>query len=82
MGWLLINELNALEIPKHFMHGALDYLPADPRNVKILADSLNNADLEIIPRAGHMFFNKQIWRIILENFTRKVSNDKKDGIKY
>jgi pimeloyl-ACP methyl ester carboxylesterase len=66
-------ELNGLDIKKHFIYGEVDYLASNLENIKILAKSLNNADLEIIPNAGHMFFNKKIWEIILDIFKEKLA---------
>ena len=60
----IFEEINNLNIKKHFIYGEMDYLASNLENIKILVKSLNNADLKIIPNAGHMFFNKNIWKII------------------
>lgn len=65
-------QLNNLNINKHFIYGEIDYLPANPNNIKTLVESLNKADLTIIKGAGHMFFNKEIWEIIFNKFKEYV----------
>lgn len=71
----LYGDLARLQAPIRFIHGERDYLPSDPANVKILADSLPNADFTLLPRAGHMFFDRGLWMQIAGIFLDK-SNDK------
>ena len=69
----IFTELNKLDIEKHFIYGEIDYLPTNPDNIKILVKSLHNADLTIIKNAGHMFFNKEIWNIILNVIIKYIA---------
>ena len=64
----IYTELNNLQIPKHFIYGELDYLASNLQNIKTLVNSLNNADLNILHNAGHLFFNKDLWNSIFNTF--------------
>ncbi|MCL1813325.1 MAG: alpha/beta fold hydrolase [Treponema sp.] len=65
-------ELNNLNKKIHFIYGEIDYLPSNLESIKVLVKSLKNADLEIIPNGGHMFFNKNIWEDIIRIFKEKL----------
>jgi pimeloyl-ACP methyl ester carboxylesterase len=67
----IYNELNALPINIHFIYGEADYLAANLASIKILVNSLQNADLEILCGAGHLFFNCNLWEKILKIFEKK-----------
>lgn len=62
----ILPELKSLNCPILFMHGEKDYLPANPENTLILANSLPYAKAVLIKGGGHMFFNKELWRFIYE----------------
>ncbi len=57
-------ELSHLNKPLLYIHGEKDYLPGNPENTKILAQSLKNADVFMIRGGGHMLFNKELWGIL------------------
>ena len=59
-------ELQRSGKPFLFIHGEKDYLPSNPENTRRLADALPHAEVLILKNGGHMFFNEQIWEIILE----------------
>lgn len=60
------SELAKLDIPILFIHGENDYLPSNPINVRKTVESLERVELLMLPKAGHMFFNKDLWSMILE----------------
>lgn len=68
----ILPELKTLNRPILFMHGDKDYLPANPENTKILAGSLPNAKVCIIKDGGHMFFNDEVWRLVLERLADHI----------
>ena len=68
----IYKDLNDLQIPKHFIYGELDYLASNLQNIKILVNSVDNADLTILPNAGHLFFNKELWNNIFNTFCEKL----------
>jgi pimeloyl-ACP methyl ester carboxylesterase len=65
-------ELSRLNKPLLYIHGEKDYLPANPENTKILAQSLDNADVFIIRGGGHMFFNKELWAVLGEKILQHM----------
>ena len=67
----IYNELNVLPIKIHFIYGEADYLAANLASIKILVHSLENADLEILNGAGHLFFSSTLWTKILQIFEKK-----------
>jgi len=67
----IYNELNVLPIKIHFIYGEADYLAANLASIKILVYSLENADLEILSGAGHLFFSSTLWTKILQIFEKK-----------
>lgn len=62
----IFQKLEELGKPILFIHGEKDYLPSSPENTKRLANSLPNAEVFILKKGGHMFFNKEIWQILIE----------------
>lgn len=62
----IFQELKELGKPILFIHGEKDYLPSNPENTKRLANSLPNAEVFILKNGGHMFFNKEVWQILIE----------------
>lgn len=62
----IFQELKELGKPILFIHGEKDYLPSNPENTKRLANSLPNAEVFILKNGGHMFFNKKVWQILIE----------------
>ncbi len=62
----IFSELKELGRPLLFIHGEKDYLPSDPENTRRLAKALPNAEVFILKNGGHMFFNKEIWQILIE----------------
>jgi pimeloyl-ACP methyl ester carboxylesterase len=70
------DELKALPCPIHFICGEDDYLAASATNIKILADSLPNADFTLLSSAGHMYFDRDIWDEIL-NLINVSSTEKR-----
>ena len=67
-------ELSRLNKPLLYIHGEKDYLPANPENTKILARSLDNADVFIIRGGGHMLFNKELWEILSEKILQHMQS--------
>lgn len=61
----ILKDLETLDAPIVFVHGEKDYLPSDPKNTEILANHLSNGKFVMLPGAGHMFFNKEIWKMLL-----------------
>ncbi|MCI5211148.1 MAG: alpha/beta hydrolase [Candidatus Electrothrix sp. ATG2] len=68
-------ELSRLNKPLLYIHGEKDYLPANPENTKILAQSLENADAFILKGGGHMFFNKKIWEILRQKILHHIQQE-------
>lgn len=68
----ILKDLQALNLPILLIHGEKDFLPSNPKNTQILASHLANAAFEIIPEAGHMFFNEQIWRMLSDVIIRHL----------
>lgn len=72
----ILPQLEQLTCPILYIHGEHDYLPSNPENTRRLANHLQNAKVFILKRGGHMFFNTDIWEIllqqILENFSRST----------
>ncbi|MCL1910803.1 MAG: alpha/beta fold hydrolase [Leptospirales bacterium] len=68
----IYDELNALPINIHFIYGETDYLSANLASIQILVNSLQNADLEILSGAGHLFFNCTLWETILKIFVKRI----------
>ena len=64
--------LKELGKPILFIHGEKDYLPSDPENTKRIADALPNAEVFILKNGGHMFFNKEIWQILIEQIHSNI----------
>ncbi|MCJ2165242.1 MULTISPECIES: alpha/beta hydrolase [unclassified Pseudodesulfovibrio] len=62
----IFQELKEIDKPLLFIHGEKDYLPSNPENTKRLAKSLPTADFFLLKKAGHMFFSKDIWLILIE----------------
>ena len=67
----IYKKLNDLQFSKHFIYGELDYLASNLPNIKTLVNSLDNTDLTILPNAGHLFFNKELWDKIFNTFCEK-----------
>lgn len=67
-------ELRRLDKPLLYIHGEKDYLPANPENTKILAQSLDNAEFFIIKGGGHMLFNKELWEILIEKILQHMQS--------
>lgn len=68
----ILNELEVLKVPVLFIHGENDYLPANPKNTEILASHLPNAEFVMLPKAGHMFFNQEIWELLLNTIIAHI----------
>lgn len=66
----LFHELQGAGKPILFIHGEKDFLTSNPENVKLLASALPNAEVCILEKGGHMFFNKDIWQLLF----RRISN--------
>lgn len=60
-------ELKRLKIPTFVMHGAQDYA-VDKLGAILTAEAIENAELIIIPRMGHIPFNHKI----LERFEKEI----------
>lgn len=61
----IFQELKEISFPLLLIHGEHDYLPANPENVKLLAGALPKAESFLLNDGGHMFFNGDIWDILL-----------------
>ena len=66
------DDLVALPFPLHFIYGENDYLAASATNVEILANSLPNADFNLLKGAGHMYFNETLWQEVFDVFKAKL----------
>jgi pimeloyl-ACP methyl ester carboxylesterase len=62
----IFQELKELGKPILFIHGEKDYLPSNPENTKRFANSLPNAEVFILKNGGHMFFNNEVWQILID----------------
>lgn len=69
----ILPELKRLKQPMLFIQGDEDYLPSNPQNTKILADSLPNAKAVFIKGGGHMFFNKELWLFIFKQLIGHIT---------
>ena len=56
-------HLVRLQVPTLFCYGEKDILAANPQNIENLAKHLG-ARFFLIPKAGHMFLNKEIWKLL------------------
>lgn len=65
-------ELSRLNKSLLYIHGEKDYLPANPENTKLLAHSLDNAEVFIIKGGGHVFFNKELWEILSKKILQHI----------
>ena len=70
----IFTELKELGKPILFIHGERDYLPSNPVNTESLANFLPNAKVFILGDGGHMFFNKEIWNVLIEQIHGHISN--------
>lgn len=68
----IFRDLKVLDKSILFIHGENDYLPSNPENTKKLANALPNAEAYILENGGHMFFNAEIWKILLEEIHRHI----------
>ncbi len=68
----IFQDLKKLGKPILFIHGEKDYLPSNPENTKRLANALPNAKAFILENGGHMFFNNEIWKILIEQIHRHI----------
>lgn len=68
----IFQELKELGTPILFIHGEKDYLPTNPENTKRLADALPNAELYLLNKGGHMFFNQEVWQILIEQISGHI----------
>ncbi len=66
----ILEQLKKLKITVLILYGEKDHLAANPYNVRLLANHLENANLYLIPGTGHMFFNKELWHIILNQIIK------------
>ncbi len=70
----IFQELKETGTPLLLIHGDRDYLPADPENTKRLAQALPNAMFFALKNGGHMFFNNEIWNVLLARIHSHLSN--------
>lgn len=68
----IFQDLKDLGKPILFIHGEKDYLPSNPENTKRLAKELPNATAFILKNGGHMFFNDEIWKILINQICRHI----------
>jgi pimeloyl-ACP methyl ester carboxylesterase len=68
----IFQDLKKLGKPILFINGEKDYLPSNPENTKRLANALTNAEAFILENGGHMFFNNEIWKILIEQIHRHI----------
>lgn len=73
----IYQELKNTGLPILFIHGEKDYLPSNPQNTKRLANSLPNAEAFILEGGGHMFFNGEVWQILIEQISGHISKHNK-----
>lgn len=69
----IFQDLRDLNKPILFVHGEKDYLASSPENIKRLAHALPNAEVFILKNGGHMFFNHDIWKILLEHIHNHIN---------
>jgi len=62
----IFQDLKESGKPILFIHGEKDFLPANPENTKRIADALPSAEVFILKNGGHMFFNMELWQILIE----------------
>ncbi len=62
----IFTDLKRFNKPILFIHGEKDYLPSHPQNTIILAKLLPKSRAILLKGGGHMFFNKEIWKILVE----------------
>ena len=61
----LFQKMSESRIPLLFIQGSEDNLVQNAENVKILSQQIETVDFRIIEGAGHMFFNREVWDLIL-----------------
>lgn len=69
----IYKDLCNLRHPILFIYGESDYLAANAYNTRLLAEALPNASYLILPKAGHMFFHKTIWNILLDTIQHFIN---------
>lgn len=67
----LADEIKTIKVPCLVIHGEEDNLLPKEHGVA-LSTMIPNAKLRIIPKAGHLFFNKELWNQIAEDIAYGV----------
>ncbi len=76
----IYEALSSLPCQILFIYGESDYLPANAYNTQLLAEALANASCLLLKKAGHMFFNRTIWKTLetsIGKFTTSTHLSKK-----
>ena len=68
-----MSNLQQLTLPIFYLYGEKDILASNPANIAALALSID-AKFCLIPRAGHMFFHKDIWQFLGEEIIAFLNN--------
>ncbi len=70
------NDLQNITIPTLIIHGKEDYLVL-PVHAKITAQAIPNSKLIIIPRMGHMFFNRKLEQQIADLIVDHIKKNRR-----
>jgi len=65
-------DLNNLSVPALIIHGKEDYI-ALPIHARINAKSMPHSELILIPEMGHMFFNRNLERQLVDYIVAHMS---------